>query len=452
MISARRVEDGVHGAIYERTFHSVRGDGDVEVALDRATRAGALVEFRLDDNGLLTRRKWFEGTPLDRLFRDADDGERRRQSTTLFSRLGQEISRLEDAGLAHGAIHPSNVLIANGLQLVDAVANTTRLGVSGSGSGPGWLWHAERPAGVTWAEWDRANLLRMATLLGLPAERNAIAEGPAAVLAMCREWAANAIEALPSGSHSERAIQQALQDAQRVAGAAPRPPPSTVNLAKPPSETPVPSTPIVVSPSSKPIPAPGQAALAASADVDEDALINEIADGLFRTNAEHMLRTRLEDQIIQIASGRGVPAERARQLLTHWLRRKDYAREADLLEEARRNLRAGVHHSVWVPVNVAMNTQRSFTHYKVSAQDAENFIASLLRELSLRDEREGEREWNARLDAYAQKNCPKKTFTVKQRAEMGTLVSSFGIPRDMADQVTKRFLDRNGFTEKTGWW
>ena len=179
MFAARRLDDRVHGAVYERTFAGFRQDGEVEVALDRATRAGALVEFKVDGTGLVTRRKWFESTPLNDLFRDADEGERRLQSAKLFSVLGRQISKLDDAGVAHGAIHPSNVLISNGLQLVDAVANTTRLGLGGAGLSRGWLWRETPPLGVSWGDWDRANLLRMATLLGLPAHLNVMSEAPA---------------------------------------------------------------------------------------------------------------------------------------------------------------------------------------------------------------------------------------------------------------------------------
>ena len=122
------------------------------------------------------------------------------------------------------------------------------------------------------------------------------------------------------------------------------------------------------------------------------------------------------------------------------------------IDTARVSLRAGVHHHVWVPVNVVMNAQRTFTGYGVTAQEADNIVSAALRELGLRDEREGEREWHARLDAYAQKNLPKKTFSPKQRAEMCALVATFGIPADLAEQVTKRFLERHGFVEKSGWW
>ena len=458
MSSARRVEDGVHGLVYERSFDTVRADDEVEQALDRATRAGALVEFKLDDKGLVTRRRWFEGTPLAHLFRDADPGERRSQSVTLFSRLGQELSRLEDVGVAHGAIHPSNVLIANGLQLVDAVANNTRLGVQGRGLAPGWLWSSARPVGVSWADWDRANLLRMTTLLGLPPEGLTMAEAPAAILAMCRKWAASAIESLPAGSHSERAIENALRAAERVAAA---PPAAVVTLVKPASPpttaapaipaSPMAPSPAAVLPAAPTLPPPNPPVTVAAEN--EEEVVGEIAQSLFRAvGAGHMLRTRLEEQIIQVAAAQGVAADRARGILTHWLRRRNYVREADLLDDARRTLRSGMHHQVWVPVNVVMNAQRTFTQHDVGAQDAENLVASMLRELNLRDEREGEREWGARLDAYVGKNCPKKTFTSKQRAEMCALIASFGIPKDMSEQVTKRFLDRQGFTEKTGWW
>lgn len=460
MSSGRRVADGVHGVVYERAFDTVRAVDDVEQVLDRATRAGALVEFKLDHTGLVTRRKWFDGTPIEHWFRDADEGDRRKQSVTVFSKLGQELRRLEDAGISHGAIHPSNVLIANGLQLVDAVANTTRLGVREPGLPHGALWYAARPLSISWADWDRANLLRMSALLGLPRDGETT-HLPFAMLQMCRTWAARAIEALPAGSHSEQAIEGALQAAARVAQAIPpqvslaKPPavPGPVaTLSSPPPRLPSPPAAPQGSPPEPRATAPQSPPSSEPAGESGDDIVAEIAQSLFRAvGAGRMLHSRLEEQIVQVAGGRGVASGQARAAMTHWLRRKNYARESDLLDDARRVLRAGVHHQVWIPVNVVMNAQRTFLHHEVGPRDAEAAVAGLLRELGLKDERDGEREWGARLDAYIGKNCPKKTFTSKQCAEMCSLVASFGVPKDMAEQVTKRYLDKHGLTEKNGW-
>lgn len=447
MIAARRLDDKVHGSVYERTFTGFRQDGQVEVALDRATRAGALVEFKVEGTGLVTRRKWYESTPLDQLFRDADEGERRRQSATLFAVLGREITKLDEAGVAHGAIHPSNVLIANGLQLVDAVANTTRLGLGSGGLSRGWLWRETPPPGITWDDWDRANLLRMTTLLGLPAHLNVMSEAPAAIFARCQAWASNALEALPAGSDTGRSIERSLQAAERVARAT-----APVALTKPEVIKPEVIKPEVFTPEPTVGTRPPPVSPGPLVTENEDEVVQGIAMASFRAGGDgRILRTAMEEQIVQIAAGRGVSAARARASLSHWLRRGSYVREGELIETARVSLRAGANHGGWVPLKVVMNVARTFTHYGVTAQEADNLVSAVIRELGLRDQREGEREWHARLDAFAQKNLPKKTYSPKQRTEMCALVASFGIPASLAEQVTKEFLDRHGFVEKTGW-
>lgn len=487
MFAARRLEDGTLGPVYERSFTGFPRDAEVEAALESATRVGALVEFRIEGAALVTRRRWFESTPLDQLFRDADDAERRRNSRTVFSRLVQELGRLASAGLNHGGVHPGNVLIAGGgLQLVDAVANSTRLGFGVGRPPQGWLWGVGRPEGVNWHDWDRANLLRMATLLGLPAQQDGRAEGPTSVLDRCRAWAVGALEALPTGSDMGQAIEQALVAAELIVGTLAAPPRSPVDLAKrdvfapslPPSPGPVvltktperPTAPERVAP---PAPVPAPALVAAPAPVaspersaapaapdagapaggeSESAVVEALAEGTFRgTSGLRMLHTHLEEQLMRIADARGVPPTRTRALLAHWLRRRSCVREEELVEAARLSVRAGTHFQVWVPRNVLMNAQRAFTQYGVAAHDAEVRVAAVLQELGLSDEREGERRWHACLDAYVQKNCPKKTFSPKQRTEMCAQVTSFGVPRELAEEVTNRFLDEHKFVEKKGW-
>jgi len=457
MIAARRLDEGPHGPVYERSFVGFRRDAEVEAALDSATRFGALVEFKIEGGALVTRRRWFESKPLDQLFLDADDAERRRNSSTVFSRLWQELSRLANAGCAHGAVHPANVLVANGgLQLVDAVANTTRLGFGDARLSQGWLWGARRPEAVPWAEWDGANLLRMATLLGLPTHQNVRAEAAASIFARCEAWAANAMDALPSGSDVGRGIELALDAAKRIVGALGAAPQIPVSLGKRDVVLDVALAPlrhpeIIRPPPPRPNPAVAATITPPPAE-SEDEVVRVIAESTFRGAAGlRMLHKHREDQLVQIAEGRGVPAARARTLLTHWLRRGGYVREAELFESARVSVRAGTQFHVWVPRNVLMNAQRTFTQYGVSPQEAEDLVATVLRELGLSDEREGERKWHPSLDAYVGKNCPKRTFSPKQRAEMCAHVASFGVPLELAEQVTKRYLDENKFVERAGW-
>jgi hypothetical protein len=214
----RKVDRPPHGMLYERRFRGVRARPTLRELLNTARDSGYLLDYRFDDDGLLVRRPWLAGPTLDSMFQRIPAEDRLRFSAEAFAKLLRQLDALRTVGLEHGAVHPGNVVVTRGVQLVDVVGNAARLQADAAESRhyPIWMWGPTAPQGRGWGRWDRICLLRMSTLLALGPDAWHGWWNAAEMIDACERWVANARTLFTEDAEAAVRMETSLALARRL--------------------------------------------------------------------------------------------------------------------------------------------------------------------------------------------------------------------------------------------
>ena len=214
----RKVDRPPHGTLYERRFRGVRARPTLRELLNTARDGGYLLDYRFDDDGLLVRRPWLAGPTLDTMFLRIPADDRLRFSAEAFAKLLRQLDTLRTQGLEHGAMHPGNVVVIRGVQLVDVVGNAARLQSDAAESRhyPIWMWGPTAPQGRGWGRWDRICLLRMSTLLALGPDAWHGWWNAAEMIEACERWVANARTLFSEDAEAAVRMETSLALARRL--------------------------------------------------------------------------------------------------------------------------------------------------------------------------------------------------------------------------------------------
>ena len=554
----RKLDHPEHGVLYERQFAPVQLDQPLQHALEQARKSGHLVEYGGEPGQVLVQRRWREGKTLDEYFREMSVSERKKNAVDVYKALTEQLRQLHKE-LEHGAVHPGNVILDQGLVLVDAVSNSAHMGIPPSHGAQymTWLWRNTPPPSWSWHQWDQVCLLRMCTLLAQEPDRWHGNWSMQDMLQACSSWVAEATELLTPGSDVATQMHEALGQAQGLpnepdpvqqpAAAPAFPPqvehpqstplqyastvmapaspyaqqqqssqfPDTIPEPQPPQHTmppqypqqapmppqypqqqqqmppqhqpppqqqppqyaqpiagqtqypqgtpiqPVPTGPQQYPPAQ---PAPGQypqvpqsggypPAQEAAPDPDEQnaEMIRNMLSQVRTMGGANILEATDEQQILTVCAEKGIANEMTQSVINVWLKRNRVARANDLSVKAEQQITRGVQHGKWVKESALRNATRTYTNQKLSEAKAAEKIRRLLEDNNLIDERAIRADWVPRLDAFLNAKCKKNQYKAKQFMEMITILASFGIPGALAEQWVKHYLDKHGFTEKSGW-
>jgi len=214
----KKVESPPHGTLYERRFTDVQARPTLRDLLNTAREEGFLVDYRFANDGLTVRRRWLEGPTLDGMFQRIPADDRIRFSAEAFAKLLRQLDSLRAAGLEHGAIHPGNVIIARGVQLIDVVSNASRLGASTEDSRfyPVWMWGPTAPDGRGWGRWDRVSLLRMCAMLALGPDSWHDWWSADEMIVACERWVADARKLFVADAEAAVRMETSLALARRL--------------------------------------------------------------------------------------------------------------------------------------------------------------------------------------------------------------------------------------------
>jgi len=214
----KKVERPPHGTLYERRFFDVSPRPTLRELLNTARDGGYLLDYRFDGDGLLVRRPWLEGPTLDSMFQRIPADDRPRFSAEAFAKLLRQLDALRTVGLEHGAVHPGNVVVTRGVQLVDVVGNASRLQSDPSASRhyPIWMWGPTAPEGRGWGRWDRICLLRMCTLLALGPDAWHTWWNASEMIDACERWVANARTLFTEDAEAAVRMETSLALARRL--------------------------------------------------------------------------------------------------------------------------------------------------------------------------------------------------------------------------------------------
>lgn len=499
----KKVDRPPHGTLYERRFTDVQARPTLRELLNTARDEGYLLDYRFDGDGLSVRRRWTEGPTLDAMFQRIPAGERTRFSAEAFAKLLRLLDALRTAGLEHGAIHPGNVVITRGVQLIDVVSNASRLGSSPGDSRfyPIWMWGPTAPDGRGWGRWDRVSLLRMCTMLAL---------GPDAwhnwwtaeeMIEACQRWVAEARKLFVADAEAavrmetSLALARRLVEGQLLPAVAPREDGSAAeDGAVPIQVVPIEEIPddlvpadiesydggdegvtdayavpeeateahTVDSPAEfvpepePPMPEPEPQAEAESgphAAIREDPLrwFHEHMDSFRNNRQEILLRPDQEARAIRAAVNDGLSPERARSALAEWLDGSGLMREETLRTQASRTVMEGKHFGKWVRMRSILMAEWLFTNRGVEATEARDIVRQIIAEQGLSDEREFRGEWAPALERYLHKNCPRLAYKPRQLKRMIDMVAERGVPPKLAERWVKKFLAELGYELKEGW-
>ena len=219
----RKVEGTPHWTLYERRFERVTARPTLRGLLTAAREHQHLLDYSFEDGGLIIRRGWVDGLTLDEMFRRIPAADRARFSAEAFAKLLRQLDALRAAGLEHGAVHPGNVIISRGVQLIDVIANSSRLGVDPGDDGyyPIWTWAPTAPGRRGWGRWDRISLLRTCSMLALGEEAWHAKWTAPDMLEACARWVKDTRPLFEADAEAAVRIETTLAMARRLVGGKP---------------------------------------------------------------------------------------------------------------------------------------------------------------------------------------------------------------------------------------
>ena len=164
-----------------------------------------------------------------------------------------------------------------------------------------------------------------------------------------------------------------------------------------------------------------------------------------------MLSVEHERAVTTQATTKGLSEQAVRTATSVWLTQNRMMREAELADQARSHLRAGLYpDSKWVKRAAVQTAIRLFMPVGVAEGRAAQLVADLLKAEGFGDERDAEAKWAPMVDSYRGRHCRGGTYRKKQLAEMTATVESFGFNQTDAERIVTRYLGHVGLKLKPG--
>ena len=397
--------DTPEGSFFDRQFHLGTPSGELRAALDRARAEGFLLSYDLQGQELAIRRPWLEGSDLRQLFRGHGSAEWMELSIEVFNGLWRFLEKLEPFG--HGAVHPGNVLVGvDDLHLVDAVANPLWLGLEATSmEAPVWTWGRRVPSGWSMADWDLVHLVRLVVLLSLGPEGWEPGQSDRAVLDHSRTWLAAA------GAQTIGDTLKVVLRAEALLARLPLPPPLP------------------------------------SGDVWLQQQLKELAA---REPLRRLLRDAERTRLLKQAAAQGMKEAQAAHWMDVWLKVRGWKSEAELQRQVQVLLEGGLQPGSadrlkLVSRNATDSARRLLARHGMADAEADRLVSAVLGRRGWTAETSLESKWQPLVAEYVQKNCPNRQYRRNHFEEMVERVTSFGLPRRLAERGVQQLLSQWGY-------